>query len=152
MKTLNFAMLIIVVCFITFITSCSKDSLIQDSKEQKLNIRTDDPPFFYYDHGGNDYGCDLPPTNCFEAIVVTGNKLDEVNDIFSHISTWTAGQVSDFFDDNSADMSSVIGSDETAGLISGSYNLRTRGTQLTSFRYLITRSGTTVISVTPIDN
>ena len=112
----------------------------------------------YYDNGnpngivGVDFGCTTPAVTCFDDVIVTGSKLNIVNTIFSNIGSWTASQLESYVSANSTDLNDIIGSTETAGISNGTYSLRTRGSQFMSTRYLITKSGSTIISVTPISN
>lgn len=141
-------------------TSCTMDDELQKPSKSdidlKIESRSDNPPFHYYDNGlqGEEavFGCTFPAINCAESAIVTGEKLNVVNDIFDNINVWSTSELQDYIDENSELVEEIIGDSETGGLISGSYNLRTRGTDAMEFRYLITRSGSTVISVTPIEN
>lgn len=163
MKTLCTAMLVIASCFLTSLTSCTEDSLLHESNvtadSEKISFRSD-PHInrYYYDNGdtngtlGVDYGCKPPAISCFDDVVVTGQKLNVVNSIFNNIGSWTTSQLQDYVDDHSADVSDIIGADETSGIISGSYTLVTKGNSLQATRFLITKSGLSIVSVTPIDN
>lgn len=163
MKTLFPAMLFIATCFLTTLTSCTEDAVLPASNttvnKDVISYRSDTKlNRHYFDNGnpngtsGVDFGCVTPPVSCFDDVVVVGQKLNVVNDIFSNISSWSAAQLQDYVDENSADMSDIIGSSETNGIISGSYTLRTRGNASMATRYLVTKSGSTIVSVTPIDN
>lgn len=138
--------------------SCERSELITDPEQNQVVTRSPGINRHYFDNGnpngvhGVDYGCVAPPISCWDDVVVVGQKLNVVNEIFSNINSWDAQDLQDFADENETDLSDIIGSSETSGLISGTYTLRVKGNSLTPSRFLITMYGSSIVSVTPIDN
>ena len=104
--------------------------------EAKILPRDNPADRQYFDNGnpsgewGVDFGCRTPAINCLPDVVVEGEKLNVTNDIFSHSNVWATGELEDFANDYSSELSDIIGSSHTAGVAAGTYVLRTRGTLL----------------------
>ncbi len=111
------------------LTSCTDEGILHDTDvtviNDKISTRGNGINRHYFDTGDPDgvpdidFGCQAPPQSCFDDVVVTGQKLDVVNDIFNNIGSWTDGQLQNFVDTNSDDVEDIIGETETSGIISG---------------------------------
>lgn len=158
MKPKNYAVLVIAFSFSLFISSCEQDELATKQVSQTITPRTPGINRHYFDNGnptgtyGVDYGCTTPAIECWDDVVVVGQKLNVVNDLFANIGSWDDADIQDFADENESDLSDIIGSSETTGIINGTYTLRVRGNSFTPTRFLITKYGSSLVSVTPIDN
>lgn len=151
MKTISLLLL-----FAIAIASCTTDEITGGTSSPDVNstIKNRDwgLNWTWFDRGPNDFGCESPAANCYDPITVDTSHNLTISNVYDNFETWTPTQLGTYLNSNKNVFYSYLGNDATNGLINGTYTLTIKGTAFSASRHWITKSGSTVVSVSPILN
>lgn len=157
MKKLIYGGLFLAIVGIGF-TSCEKEEISKQSNRQdKPVVNQEDNTAkigghnmrYYYDNGGNDYGCEGSSGNCYETVVVTPKLADVINDIGDNNND--DGKVRELVNLNYEALTDILSNQILDGIIEGQFNLRVKGSLHSEGKtaYLLILKGEDIASVYP---
>ncbi len=140
--------LIFVACASLALLSCEKEPLcssciepINPTAEENTTTNTqkvtDSKYLTWHDNGASDFGCWDRGGNCGHTITVSAIAAVELNNIFTIINANNNLLVRKTFEENKTFLSRYIPSSTIGAVITGEYNVKARGADAESIRYMI---------------
>lgn len=138
--------------------SCQKEEITKQSDRQDKQIVNHNDNTakvgghnmrYYYDNGGNDYGCEGSSGNCYETVDVTPKLADVINDIGDNNDD--DGKVKELVKVNYEPLTDILSDQILDGIIEGQFNLRVKGSLHSEGKtaYLLILKGEDIASVYP---
>jgi len=134
---MKYLFLVVIATGLIFATSCKKEEVPETNSGIKssntvmdFNLKAAEGRYFY-DNGGESYGCKAPPVACSgtDAQVKPADK-DKVNDVFNTIETGEQDAIIKSFQNNYNMLLNYLPKKAVNGVINKTYTVKSRGKEL----------------------